>query len=537
MKKDPSPRFSMDMIEGDRIDATYTGTRIVDLVEAIVRLTGQTKGEFESTADFNTRKAAALNKKILGNSNIDDNFAFVFSVKKGGQYPDGLRYDFNADTGEVRLFALPTLKSFNGIGAPDYHTNKRESSKLDSLDSDGKIESQSTYQGSNAYGATVTVEKTSMSQFGIAVNTIPFLNFERELAYSNPIAVAAFKIDNAKAAREMPALKALVIMKLAEPLIVYDFSRKEPKRDSPSDISMQRKYLTGNILGIVFYSGLTGEVFARLPETLGKQTPKAENPILSQATSGPAPQVPGRNVASVPLPLRFVVGDRLTYRVREAISGVDQGDIKLAISSISNGLIGYDDDSLVISTEGVLTKGSVTRPTIFGVDVSRLDIGSRIRGGFRIVAVRVQDVPVDMTVVGREVLKISGRSINAVRLDVSGYSTREVMNGGVGSGAKFTGILWVEATSGIVIFMKIQSQNPLYVTDFSLTELVNPSLLVGTPPVTSMGAVQSVGSVDSQANPKTESMEDKLRELRQLFDAGLINAEVYSAQQKIILGN
>ena len=44
----------------------------------------------------------------------------------------------------------------------------------------------------------------------------------------------------------------------------------EPKRDNPVDISVQEKFLTGNIIGIVFYSGLTGEVFARLPENLGK---------------------------------------------------------------------------------------------------------------------------------------------------------------------------------------------------------------------------------------------------------------------------
>jgi hypothetical protein len=36
---------------------------------------------------------------------------------------------------------------------------------------------------------------------------------------------------------------------------------------------------------------------------------------------------------------------------------------------------------------------------------------------------------------------------------------------------------------------------------------------------------------------QARSKEDKLRELKRLYDAGLINAEVYSAQQKAILGN
>jgi hypothetical protein len=275
-KKPPTPKFSMGMLEADRIDPGYSGVRVVDVVDAIEKLTGQKKGEFESTADFNARKAAALSGKILGESSVEDTFAFVLPVGKGGQYRDGFGYVFNADTSEVRLFALPKSSSMNGIGAPDYQTNRRQSSGLDQFDLDSKMESQSTYQGSNAYGATVTVEKSSMSRVGIAANRIPFLSFKRETIYSAPVAAGQFNLENSKAARELPALKALVVMKLAEPYIVYDFIHKEPKRDSPTDITMQSKYLSGNILGIVFFSGLTGEILLRLPESFGKPEPKAE---------------------------------------------------------------------------------------------------------------------------------------------------------------------------------------------------------------------------------------------------------------------
>ena len=33
---------------------------------------------------------------------------------------------------------------------------------------------------------------------------------------------------------------------------------------------MQFKYISGSILGIVYYSGLTGEIFARLPDSFGR---------------------------------------------------------------------------------------------------------------------------------------------------------------------------------------------------------------------------------------------------------------------------
>lgn len=83
-------------------------------------------------------------------------------------------------------------------------------------------------------------------------------------------------MDNAKAARELPALKSLIVMKLADPYVVYDFMHSKPTRDKPTEITSQGKYLTGEVLGIVFYSGLTGEVFARLPDGFGKPEPKAE---------------------------------------------------------------------------------------------------------------------------------------------------------------------------------------------------------------------------------------------------------------------
>lgn len=274
--KPPAIKFSMSMLESGRIDPGYVGFPVAKVVDSIEKMTGAKKSEFESTADYNARKAAALTAKFLGDSSVEDTFAFVVPVPKGGRYRDGLGYDFNADTSEVRLFALPKESRMNGIGAPDYQTNRRESRDLDRFDLDFKIDSKSTYEGSNAYGAKVTVEKTSSTRLGIAVNRIPFLTFERDLFYSNPVPAAQFNLENARAAKELPALKALVVMRLADPYIVYDFFYSEPTRDKPNDISIQGKYLTGNILGIIFYSGVTGEIFARIPDSFGRPEPKVE---------------------------------------------------------------------------------------------------------------------------------------------------------------------------------------------------------------------------------------------------------------------
>ncbi len=282
-KKPPIVKFSMGMIESGRIDPGYTGFPVAQVIDAIERMTGDKKGEFESTADYNARKTAALSEKVVGDSTVDDLFAFVSPVGKVSRY-GGVGYEFNADIGEVRLFALPTSLPLNGIGAPDYQTNRRPYKGLDQLGLDFNVNSQSTYEGSNAYGATITVEKTSSTKLGVAANRISFLNFKRETAYSNPIPAARFTLENSRAAKELPALKALLVVKMAAPYIAYDFFHSEPTRSSPSEITTQGKFLIGDVLGIVFYSGINGDVVARIPETFGRLESKPE----VSATAKPA---------------------------------------------------------------------------------------------------------------------------------------------------------------------------------------------------------------------------------------------------------
>lgn len=279
--KNPSTsKFSLDRLESDRLDPSYTGIPIAKVVEAIEKMSGSKKGEFESTAEFNARKAAALSKKFMGDLSLDDTFAFVFPVS-AHVLRSGFGYQFNADTSEVRLFVLPLESRMNGIGGPDFQIEtilrKINGENLDQFDFGRKIDSRSTYTGSNAYGVTVGVEKIRSTRYGIVVKQIPFLTFKREKhIYGNPKPQVQFNLENVRAAKELPALKALVVMKLADPYVVYNYNSSKPTRDDPYDIADQSKYLTGNVLGIVFYSGITGEIFARLPESFGKPEPQVE---------------------------------------------------------------------------------------------------------------------------------------------------------------------------------------------------------------------------------------------------------------------
>jgi|GEM_PF-2937739 hypothetical protein len=277
--KPPAVKFSMSMLESGRVNPGYVGFPAAEVIEAVEKLTGAKKGEFESTADYNARRDAALSEKFLDNTSVIDVFAFVVPVSKQGKFKRGIGYAFDADTSDVKLYALPissTGLSLNGIGAPDYQTNRRENKGLDQFPLSMKILSNRTYQGSNAYGATVTVKEINSSSAGIAANRIPFLIFERDTTYANATVAAQFKLENSRAAAELPVMKALVVMKLSAPYVLYNFIHEEPTRDSPTKFTLQEKYLTGDVLGIVYYSGQTGEIFARLPEDFGKADSKVD---------------------------------------------------------------------------------------------------------------------------------------------------------------------------------------------------------------------------------------------------------------------
>jgi len=270
-KKPPVVKFSMAMLESGRIDPGYTGIPVAEVVGALEKMTVVKKGEFESTVDYNARRSAALAGKFLGDSSIEDILAFVVPVSKGRL---GLGYEFNADTGNLALSALFSgEESMNGLGLPNY--DRGESKGLYTFKLSTKILSQSTYKGRNAYGATVKVLKSSSLDFGVAADRLPFLSSGR-FSHVNPIVASPIKLENSRAAQELPALKALIVMKLADPYVLYHFLHIKPELDNPYDFAIQKKFLTGNVLGIVFYSGLTGEIFARLPDAFGKPEPKIE---------------------------------------------------------------------------------------------------------------------------------------------------------------------------------------------------------------------------------------------------------------------
>lgn len=77
-------------------------------------------------------------------------------------------------------------------------------------------------------------------------------------------------MDGATASKTIPDLKALIVFSLRDPFILEDGLHVEPKRDLPMDIRSSIQFLRTDVIGIIWYSQSTGEVFARLPESFEK---------------------------------------------------------------------------------------------------------------------------------------------------------------------------------------------------------------------------------------------------------------------------
>lgn len=276
------------------------------------------------------------------------------------------------------------------------------------------------------------------------------------------------------------------------------------------------------------YARLKGEHEALKQVWIQKNCSAATAAAGSIPPAGTNPSNASQAGAVAPTP--FQVGDRLTYRLREPVSGSAQGEVSQTISMLSDQEVGFDENRLVIGKNGSLSKGSLAQNAVLGVDVARLNAGNKIPGTLRVIGASKFDNPVDLLVLGQETMDIAGRRITAVRLEITGLVKG---GGGYNAGAPITGALVIDAATGIVISMKVKSQVFAFGTDRTLVDITNPS--GAGPKPAAAPAAQAPSTPPSVGSPQPQSKEDRLKELKHLFDTGLISQEVYTAQQKAIL--
>jgi hypothetical protein len=157
------------------------------------------------------------------------------------------------------------------------------------------------------------------------------------------------------------------------------------------------------------------------------------------------------------------IGTRISFLDTDPVSGGSLGESTHVVSGIEpGGAMSFNDGTIVASADGSPMKGALHGAMIYGVGADQLGRGGTWSGRFRAPLVSV-DVPVEISVIGLQAKVISGRSFQAVRLRVEGFSSREnvIPSSSVG-GSPFTGEMLVDKVTGLVLEIKVRSRHPSY---------------------------------------------------------------------------
>lgn len=256
-------KFTPSFLSSGMIDPKFKGASPSNLVSSLEGLQDIKKGEFEKTEDFNKRKANALSVKLIDDYGVEDVFPLVIDVSKYSTCLHGIMYGYNPDTSKATLHLSAYPESYgdrNFISGYD-------SQKYDTFELGREYQKDRTYVGSNAFGVQANVTEVEGVIYTIASKKIDFVPGKRTLSCFEKEALFKFSMDAETAAKELPTLKALIMLKVKPPYVLYRNFHQGATRSDLTETKVMTKALYGDVVGIVIYSGTTGKIVTRFPLT------------------------------------------------------------------------------------------------------------------------------------------------------------------------------------------------------------------------------------------------------------------------------
>ena len=248
-------RLDVNALATDSINTKLVGMPLLPTINRLARASALTKGQFETTAAFQSRRETAAG---FADFQSGGPLVFTTSVEQSG----GLSYSYDADGGVLNLIVRPGQSV---LSTSDIY------GQLTTLVLDNVSMKADLYRAQNAFGAHADVSKVGSTLYGVAfVLPLPFVTMH---PHQDALPFASIKMSPTQAAREIPKLRAALAMELVAPGVAMRSRRKSPTVDAPIDETTDEKYVFGNFQGVVFYSGITGQVFARAPEGFAKASP------------------------------------------------------------------------------------------------------------------------------------------------------------------------------------------------------------------------------------------------------------------------
>lgn len=206
----------------------FEGNSAPALYQALAKPTSLKKGEFETSAQFESRRVEAWSKPYLGRISIQD--AISVSVAPPGE-ESNVKLTFDADRS---LMNLQLSKAYTPRGCSFLlaSNSKRTGS----------------YVGSNAFGVKANVNKYDVTSFCIG-----------GLGDTN----ISFPIPREKAAKVKSNLRALLIGTVAPPYTSVSEDYSAAKIDNPAEVIFRAYILHLNVEQIWVYDWTSGEVLYR----------------------------------------------------------------------------------------------------------------------------------------------------------------------------------------------------------------------------------------------------------------------------------
>jgi hypothetical protein len=242
--------FSTDW---QKVPAGFTGNDFNKIYDALKKTPVlQPKGEFETTADYQKRTGDVPKISFGENLNASSNLVFIY--KTGGSYTTSVKSKYDADKeileGSIELKRVSDIK------------NRKTNAYLAVDAAPLKYTKFDPYEGQNGYGTKVTIEKSMMTYYNLAIANIDSYSVGKE-SYS-PALKFSVPLPLAKAKETKENLSVLYVGKLVQPLLASDADRLKPTIDKPRDVTVGTDILVMNINEIWVFNDLTGEILTKI---------------------------------------------------------------------------------------------------------------------------------------------------------------------------------------------------------------------------------------------------------------------------------
>lgn len=307
----------------------FTGHDITAVVRAIKKSSALTsKSEFESTSTFSTRRAGFLDHPLYGNVRPSNYLGFVVDN-------DATEFKYDADS-QILTVTL--------TGGTEHFVLEEDEPTLDSVLIRRIVLSSDRYLGGNAFGAKVTVTRTTSEEYGVAFNQNSWL-FPEENSQTFKYLIAMGPLE----ARAMKAsAKLLLVCRLSDPWFRHGAHGINPTINNPTETNVGENYLQVSPEQLWLFNQKTGEIIRKLSESsiasdkdhqLTLKVRQGQTPLILEVEAGSQTESVLINIKidEAPEQLDNLYGRPKTFTaerkiILETMSSLDVADLRFTLN-------------------------------------------------------------------------------------------------------------------------------------------------------------------------------------------------------------